>query len=156
MSGSNSLTIQYREKGNAVSILSHFWLHSSIWPCRRPELAFRTGCLQTHLTLCQLNSMVKAQAHLLSCTKHIREYGIREGDWDYHQDFLPQELLWRHKNSEKEPDIKPDATNSHGLDFSPPLQISHKTKQKQRGSQEKVYRSKMHFCQREFEKLWNY
>lgn len=100
----------------------------------------------THLTLCQLNSMVKAQAHLLSCTKHVREYGIREGDWDYHQDFLPQELLWRHKNSEKEPDIKPDATNSHGLDFSPPLQISHKTKQKQCGSQEKVYRSKMHFC----------
>lgn len=37
--------------------------------------------------------------------------------------------------------MKPDATNSQELNSSPPLQISHKTKQKQHGSQE-VYRSK--------------
>lgn len=52
-----------------------------------------------------------------------------------------QELLRRHRNGIKGPDMKPDATNSQELDSSPPLQISHKTKQRQCGSQE-VYRSK--------------
>lgn len=85
--------------------------------------------------------MVKAQVHLLSYTKHVREYGIHKGDLDYHQGFLTQKLLWRHRNSKKGPDMKPDATNSQELNSSPPLQISHKTKQKQHGSQE-VYRSK--------------
>lgn len=26
---------------------------------------------------------------------------------DYHQGFLPQELLWRHRNSKEGPDMKP-------------------------------------------------
>lgn len=127
--------------------------------CRRPELAFRTGYLQTSFDLVSAEfkiPVVKAQTHLLSCTKHVREYGIHEGDLDYHQGFLAQELLWRHRNSKKGPDTKPDATNSQESDSSPPLQISPKTKQKQCGSQEKVYRSKKHFCYREFEKLGNH
>lgn len=62
--------------------------------CRKPELVFRSGCLQTALDLVSAEfkiPVVKGSAHLLICIKHVREYGIHEDDWDYHRDFLPQE-----------------------------------------------------------------
>lgn len=112
--------------------------------CRRPGLALGIGCLPTSFGLVSVEYPCgESTSSSSSCTKHVREYGTHEGDWDYHQHFLPQELLWRQRNCKKRPDIKPDATNSQKLDSSP-LQISQKTKQKQCDSQE-VYTSKRHF-----------
>lgn len=129
--------------------------------CKKPELVFRSGCLQTALNFVSAEfkiPVVKAPAHLLICINNVREYGIHEDDWDYHQDFLPQEQFWRHGNAGKGPEVEPDATNLQGLDSSPPFQVtrvtsSHKTKQRQHGSQEKVHSSRKRFWYRGFEKL---